>query len=594
MPEPARPLRRGALVLTGLLLAAGAARAAPRIRVGPEILVSGSISHPQAETMVAANPRDPRNLVGGSMSLIERSIGTRTYVTLDGGSTWENVPLPRQARDGGDPQVAFTPRGTAVYMELPTVEADGHATTPIHVWRSETGGRSWEKAAEIPGSWDHPVIAIDPGNGRVYVAVLYRKEPRVALFRSDDDGRTFSGPVQVATTDGGKLSLTVTPPLILHDGTVVFTWFEFPLEPPEGRPSVNRFWCAASRDGGKTFSPPVRIGEGIDAVDLNSTAARLSSLPQTVIDLSEGPARDRLFLFWTDFRTGRARIRFTSSRDAGKTWSESREVNAGFDPAEDRFQPALAVNSRGVLGLLWFGGSHSAYDAWFSASLDGGETFLPAARVSRETSKPEAAGNLAPNPVVFQAAQGTLRLALRSTFARYPTGGDYIGLAADASGDFHPFWPDSRSGRFQIYSARVRVDEREDVAKTLETVRAEVRSRLDVVFDPASYDPATSEVRVPVRLRNRSDRPVYGPIEIKVVGSGKTAKNLYKEFTPALLNASNGQPGAGAVFDYSKTLGDFDRLEPGEVTSAIVWRLRMVDPLRTPDLHLEIWGSVEK
>lgn len=592
MPEPARTLRRGALVLTGLLLAAGSASAAPRIRVGPEILVNGSVLFPQVETMIAANPRDPRNLVGGSMSLIERSIGTRTYVTFDGGSTWENVPLPKQARDGGDPQVAFTPQGTAIYLELPTVEAGGHFSSPVHVWRSETGGRSWEKAAEISGSWDHPVIAVDPASGHIYVAVLYRKEPRVGLFRSDDDGRTFEGPVPVATADGEKLSLTVTPPLVLHDGTVVFTWFEFPASPQDGQPAVNRFWCAASRDGGKTFSVPVRISEGIDAVDLNSTAARLSSLPQTAIDRSERPGRDRLYLFWTDFRTGKARIRFSTSRDAGKTWSPSREAGTGSGPATDAFQPSPAISSQGVLGLLWLGGTHAAYDAWFSASLDGGETFLPAARVSRETSKPEAAGNLAPNPLVFQGSQGILKLALRSAFSRYPTGGDYIGLAADASGDFHPFWPDARSGHFQIYSARVRVEP--EAPKMPETVRTEIRSRLEIVFDPSSYDPATSEVRMPVRLRNRSDRPVYGPLEIKVVGSGKTAKNLYQEFAPILLNASNGQTGAGAVFDYSQALGDFDRLEPGAVTAAVVWRLRTIDPLRTPDLYLEIWGNVEK
>lgn len=592
MPEPARTLRRGALVLTGLLLAAGAAPASPGIRVGPEVLVSGPVPYPQVETMVAANPRDPGNLIGGSMSLIERSTGTRSYVTFDGGSTWENVPLPGQIREGADPQVAFTPRGTAIYLELPTVEIDGHYSSPVHVWRSGTSGRSWEKAAEIPGSWDHPVVTVDPANGRVYVAVLSEKESRVVLFRSNDDGRTFAGPVQVAMTDGKKLSLTVTPPLVLHDGTVVFTWFEFPLDHQDGQPWVNRFWCAISRDGGKTFSPPVRIAEGFDAPDLSATTARMSSLPQTAVDLSAGATRDRLYLFWTDFRTGRARIRFTSSCDAGKTWSESREITAGSDPETNTFMPAPAVSSQGILGILWFGGSDAAYDAWFSASPDGGETFLPAARVSRETSKPETAGNTAPDAWAFKNSQGLLRLAFRSPFTRYPIGGDYVGLAADAAGGFHPFWPDSRSGRFQIYSARVRVES--GAPNPPETVRAEVHSRLDVVFDPASYDPATREMRMPVRLRNRSNKPVYGPLEVKVVGSGKGVKNLDKEFTPILLNAANGQTGEGAVFDYSQALGDFDHLEPGEVTSAVVWRLRMVDLARTPYLHLEIWGNVEK
>jgi hypothetical protein len=37
-------------------------------------------------------------------------------------------------------------------------------------------------------------------------------------------------------------------------------------------------------------------------------------------------------------------------------------------------------------------------------------------------------------------------------------GGDYLGLAADAPGVFHPFWPDMRSGVQHIYTAAIRVE----------------------------------------------------------------------------------------------------------------------------------------
>ncbi len=33
-----------------------------------------------------------------------------------------------------------------------------------------------------------------------------------------------------------------------------------------------------------------------------------------------------------------------------------------------------------------------------------------------------------------------------------------MGLTADATGAFHPFWADSRSGTFQIYTAVVKVE----------------------------------------------------------------------------------------------------------------------------------------
>jgi hypothetical protein len=58
------------------------------------------------------------------------------------------------------------------------------------------------------------------------------------------------------------------------------------------------------------------------------------------------------------------------------------------------------------------------------------------------------------------------------------------------------------------------------------------------------------------------------------------------------VNASNGKTGDGATFDYTPALGDFDALEPGAQTAPVVWRMKVPDPRRGPDVNIRIWGMV--
>lgn len=76
--------------------------------------------------------------------------------------------------------------------------------------------------------------------------------------------------------------------------------------------------------------------------------------------------------------------------------------------------------------------------AWVHLSADGGETFSPAVRISEVAAEPLAGGNGA-------------------TGRELPGGGHYAGLAARADGAFQVVWCDSRSGRFQPYTASVQV-----------------------------------------------------------------------------------------------------------------------------------------
>ena len=155
------------LVAAGLAAAACAAADAPRVVVGPNILVSrdGDVAH--CETMIAANPKDPKNLLGGSIVMARPDGGAanKAYVSFDGGSTWEDVVIPLEMSEGsGDPQVGFGASGTAYFVGL----SDG-----MVFYRSEDGGRTWGKPIKLGDGHDHEMLITDlttgPYAGRVYI-----------------------------------------------------------------------------------------------------------------------------------------------------------------------------------------------------------------------------------------------------------------------------------------------------------------------------------------------------------------------------------------------------------------------------------------
>jgi hypothetical protein len=194
-----------------------------------------------------------------------------------------------------------------------------------------------------------------------------------------------------------------------------------------------------------------------------------------------------------------------------------------------------------------------------------------------------------------------------SAFSTWPDGGDYLGLAVDADGAFHPLWSDSRGGTFQLYTARIRVlqgaqpvEDGGGAAKPgSQRVSARVNDRVVLAYDPVAFDPVTKEVSIPVRLRNDSKSSVYPPLRVEVTETVMPAlvENNQEELVshPSIVNAANGQSAKGAVFDYSNAVGTAGVLGPGEMTSAIVWRVRVEEPAKTMvHFGVEITGSVAK
>ena len=184
----------------------------------------------------------------------------------------------------------------------------------------------------------------------------------------------------------------------------------------------------------------------------------------------------------------------------------------------------LAVNKDGVVGATWYDTREASdgqilFHEYFAASTDGGKTFLPPVRVSSAISSPRGAGNMNVQASVSRYKQYA-RLQMPSVASRWPTGGDYVGLAADRNGVFHPFWADARTGAFQIYTAAV-----------------------SVVVPPKEKN-ATTPPAAPARTKTL--RPIYPPITVEILGLDNPDPDLAKYPYPPtfVVGALNGKAGA--------------------------------------------------
>ena len=581
----------------------------PRIRVGPNVLVSRDIDVQHVELWVAAHPTEADKLIG--MATTVRDIGSKVmlelYATSDGGQTWTaSIPAHQLAKGGGDPIVGYSAQGTAIGVAL--------GDRGMWVYRSDDGV-TWD-AGRRAGNGDHERLAVDysPGAfaGRMYLASEVgdgRPTPdsikrAVNVWRSQDDGRTWLPPVTVARepTHG----IAVNAMLTLSDGTVALFLNKYPNPGKDMATPTWEIQLTTSADGGVTFSAPRAIGtqQFGGYADLRKRQAEgridVGAGFDAAADTRGARFRDRMYVVYAETRAAGAGSRLVArwSSDRGKTWSAPKDIVPESRAQASQFQPAIAVNKDGTVGVLWYDTRDArepdTFDVYFTASSDGGESWAAPVRLSSATSRPFAGGNARPVQLLStQAANGT-RVILISAFSRWANGGDYMGLTADAAGVFHPFWADARSGTYQVYTSRVDVSPSSvALASGRQLERRSLNEQVTIDLDPITLDWEHGELLVPVRLKNTSKDSVFGPLNLEV----KTicARRCDATDSARVLNAANGNRSAGATFDYTPALRDFDALAPGAVTEAIVWRVKPAS-MRHTDLmiQVEVTGAVTR
>jgi hypothetical protein len=459
-PGAARRLALGLMGPAVLLARAASAAAQAQAPVGPSpsrITIAapdtpvrvgaGADTLPVLEPHLAIHPRVPARLVAGAV-VVERpelvpgdgAPGVSrsrcvSLASLDGGRRWTAHAFP--VPDCLDPWVALHPDGAALFAMIST------RGSRLLVYRSPDGGRSWPSSpADFGPGHDHATLVVDttggPRNGHVYL--VSRQDVRRAdslsrshlyVARSADAGRTWD----TTRVLPFSLAMNTMSSAVLSDGTLVVPLSTF------GAPLGDVDWFVASTDGARTFSEPVIARRG---------CAR--SFPHLTADGSRGPLRDRLYYVCND--SAYARILVFASGDRAQRWTPAVAANAAArGSAAPGVSPYVrtavaAVDAAGVLGVSWYDARHDpdtargrdrCQELFFTASLDGGRTFLPDSRVSTGRNCPATPRN-------------------GPAGARWRAGGDYHGLVAAPGGRFHLLWADSRSGVYQLRFASVRVE----------------------------------------------------------------------------------------------------------------------------------------
>jgi len=579
-----------------------------RIYVDPDIRVTydGDVVH--MEAYVTASVTNPDLLfAGGELIVPGRSRSAteaRLYRSNDAGASWTFILLPNEVNGGWDNAIAGAVGDTAYFL---TSNMDKGLT----VYSTSDGGKTWTSAV-LKGTdgWDRPQIAVDATNGmyggRLYVAA--EASDGVRVMYSVDAGRTFRPPVTACPHPDAWNAATEPSPLVLSDGTLVVPCAPYPNYPQRAAWSAGEVGIVTSFDGGQTFKPFNKVGVVHHQLDQNMYAARFRGDVLMSGNFMQGPSfavappgapfADRIYAAWQDIISAScSRLVLSWSADHGSTWSTPIDVDSLGSTCDGvaarQGVPMLGVNLEGVVGVAWFDGrsavEHKGYDVYFTASLDGGNTFLPPVRVSSATSMPIAGLNITPAADISESSrQGEAVLSMTSPFSQRATGGDNSSMAVDALGRFHPFWADAREGAWQLYTATVRVlNDREMEALTMaassraKTASEDCRSdgtRIRLIPGMTKWNGVTNEAFVPVRLVNDSSTLITNPIVVRVfpLPAKEQVRTILGDasvLSPKIFDPGQAAFSDRAVFEYPASSSS--PLFPNGVSVPQLWRFRI-------------------
>jgi hypothetical protein len=359
----------------------------------------------EVEPCVDVNPANSNNIVAFWQQDLWSDGGARgnvAGVSLDGGASWQIVPVPGLTECSGglwerasDPWVSFSPDGTLHQMSL-VFQSDpapgserGFGANGMAVSKSDDGGLTWSNPILIAADDglrylnDKNSLTADPTNSNFVYAVWDRLDVspgaikinqrdrggldqfkgQVMFARSTDGGETWEPARRIYSPDG--LNQTIGNQIVvLPDGTVIDFFNEilnFRSDDGGSRFDFNLAF-KYSENKGQRWLPhgqPIRANKiqslGVITPDDEVPVRDASILFDVAVDSGNG----NLYAVWQDARfSGVDEIAFSLSSDGGATWSIPAKINqtpANTNPLRSQaFLPSVAVTDDGIVGVTYY------------------------------------------------------------------------------------------------------------------------------------------------------------------------------------------------------------------------------------------------
>jgi hypothetical protein len=203
------------------------------------------------------------------------------------------------------------------------------------------------------------------------VALVFGEGQTIYFAGSKDGGRTFSPPVAVPSHGSLALGRHRGPRIAIVGAALVVTAI---LAADRGGGDL---FAWRSTDDGRSWSAPVRLN-GVAA----SAREGLHGM---------GGAGKLVTAVWLDLRAPGTHLRAAVSNDAGATWSDDRLVYES--PSGTICQcchPSVAVSPKGDITVMFRNALDGSRDLYVTTSHDGGRTFEPATKLGNGTWKLDA------------------------------------------------------------------------------------------------------------------------------------------------------------------------------------------------------------
>lgn len=351
-----------------------------------EIHRYAGMGYPPCEPSIAVNPANPMEVVAGS-------ILDNVYRSTDGGRTWSRDKLTSRHGVFGDPCVVASPTGDFYYLHLsdPTGKgwSDPSLLDRIVCQRSRDGGVNWSKGGfmGLNGSKDQDKewAACSPDGKTIaacwtqfdhYGSSAAQDSTVILCSRSNARAHRWSKPIRVSAVAGdcldGDETVEGAVPSFGPDGSLHVVWAR-----------GEKLWYNRSEDGGQNWMPhEVAIADIVGGWDREIPGiGRANGMPVTEVDCSDGPKRGRIYVNWTDLRSGDSDVWLCHSDDHGATWSSPTRVNAD-DTATDQFFTWMAVDDfNGHVHIVYYDRSRNATaeglatEVVVASSQDGGSSW---------------------------------------------------------------------------------------------------------------------------------------------------------------------------------------------------------------------------